>query len=103
MGGDVGGYYTYGPQVRVRVQKQSARSRPRPSAPPARTPTLYALLPPAALPVLGDARKPLAVLDAVPGIGMTYFGRADVVRHPLVQAIVQAYEAHEDDDASDSP
>ena len=48
-------------------------------------------------------RHALQVLDAVPGIGMTYFGRADVVRHPLVQAIVQAYEAHEDDDASDSP
>jgi len=42
-------------------------------------------------------RHAVRVLEGVPGIGMTYFGRADVVRHPLVQAIVQAYEAHEED------
>jgi len=42
-------------------------------------------------------RHAVRVLERVPGIGMTYFGRADVVRHPLVQAIVQAYEAHEED------
>ena len=42
-------------------------------------------------------RHALRVLDGVPGIGMTFFGRADVVRHPLVQAIVQAYEAHEEE------
>ena len=50
-------------------------------------------------------RHALRVLDGVPGIGMTFFGRADVVRHPLVQAIVQAYEAHEEegDDRGASP
>ena len=41
-------------------------------------------------------RHALGVLEGVPGIGTTYFGRADVVRHPLVQAIVEAYEAHEE-------
>ena len=50
-------------------------------------------------------RHALRVLEGVPGIGMTFFGRADVVRHPLVQAIVQAYEAHEEegDDRGASP
>ena len=43
-------------------------------------------------------RHALGVLEGVPGIGTTYFGRADVVRHPLVQAIVEAYEAHEEGD-----
>ena len=35
-------------------------------------------------------------LDGVDGIGFTYFGNKDVVRHPLVQRIVEAYELHED-------
>ena len=34
----------------------------------------------------------LAVLDGVEGIGVQRFTEADVVRHPLVQAIVRAYE-----------
>jgi phosphate starvation-inducible PhoH-like protein len=38
---------------------------------------------------LADAR---AVLDGVRGIAMTEFQSEDVVRHPLVQAIVDAYE-----------
>jgi phosphate starvation-inducible PhoH-like protein len=38
---------------------------------------------------LADAR---AVLDGVRGIAMTEFRSEDVVRHPLVQAIVDAYE-----------
>ncbi len=41
-------------------------------------------------------RHALGVLEGVAGIGTTYFGRADVVRHPLVQAIVEAYETHEE-------
>ena len=36
------------------------------------------------------------ILDGVEGIGFTYFGNKDVVRHPLVQRIVQAYDAAED-------
>jgi phosphate starvation-inducible PhoH-like protein len=36
------------------------------------------------------------VLKGVPGVSFTMFGKKDVVRHPLVQAIVQAYEIHEE-------
>ncbi|MEM8659389.1 MAG: PhoH family protein [Pseudomonadota bacterium] len=35
------------------------------------------------------------VLDGVDGIGFTYFSSRDVVRHPLVQRIVEAYDGHE--------
>jgi phosphate starvation-inducible PhoH-like protein len=34
-------------------------------------------------------------LRAVPGVGVVTLNRADIVRHPLVQAIVDAYEAGE--------
>lgn len=37
----------------------------------------------------------LAILQNVDDIGVTLFGSKDVVRHPLVQRIVDAYEAHE--------
>ena len=40
---------------------------------------------------LNDA---LEVLRDVRGIAFTRFGSADVVRHPLVARIVDAYEAH---------
>jgi phosphate starvation-inducible protein PhoH and related proteins len=40
-------------------------------------------------------RHALEVLRGVPGISFTQFRKEDVVRHPLVQAIVQAYEEHE--------
>jgi phosphate starvation-inducible PhoH-like protein len=36
----------------------------------------------------------LRVLEGVDGIGFQHFTRSDVVRHPLVQSIVEAYEAH---------
>jgi phosphate starvation-inducible PhoH-like protein len=36
------------------------------------------------------------ILDGVEGIGFTYFGNKDVVRHPLVQRIVEAYDFAED-------
>lgn len=39
----------------------------------------------------------LKVLANVPGIHFTYFQSGDVVRHPLVQAIVEAYDAFEGD------
>ena len=35
------------------------------------------------------------VLDAVEDIGFTYFQARDVVRHPLVQRIVEAYDEHD--------
>jgi phosphate starvation-inducible protein PhoH and related proteins len=35
------------------------------------------------------------ILEKVEGIGFCYFGKGDVVRHPLVQRIVAAYEEHE--------
>jgi len=34
----------------------------------------------------------------VEGISFTHFGVKDVVRHPLVQRIVEAYGAFEDND-----
>jgi len=34
----------------------------------------------------------MQILEGVEGIGFTYFGNKDVVRHPLVQRIVQAYD-----------
>ncbi len=41
---------------------------------------------------LVEARQ---VLEKVRGIAFTYFGAEDVVRHPLVQRIVNAYEKYE--------
>jgi phosphate starvation-inducible PhoH-like protein len=47
----------------------------------------------------GGARSGLRhaekVLTKIEGIEFVYFSHADVVRHPLVQRIVQAYESHE--------
>ena len=37
----------------------------------------------------------MKVLQDVPGIGFTFFKSSDVVRHPLVQRIVEAYESYE--------
>lgn len=37
----------------------------------------------------------MQVLDNVKGIGFTHFEAKDVVRHPIVQHIVRAYEAYE--------
>ena len=36
------------------------------------------------------------ILDGVEGIGFTFFGNRDVVRHPLVQRVVEAYDRAED-------
>ena len=35
------------------------------------------------------------ILEDVPGIGFTWFANRDVVRHPLVQRIVEAYDSHD--------
>ncbi|MDA8020085.1 MAG: PhoH family protein [Thermoanaerobaculia bacterium] len=40
-------------------------------------------------------RQALQILRGVRGISFIHFERADVVRHPLVQKIVAAYEKHE--------
>lgn len=40
----------------------------------------------------------LRVLKEVKGIGMTYFTAEDVVRHPLVQRIVEAYDSWDNPD-----
>jgi phosphate starvation-inducible PhoH-like protein len=37
----------------------------------------------------------VARLEGVEGIGVTRFTRADVVRHPIVGRIVEAYEGNE--------
>lgn len=42
----------------------------------------------------------IEVLDGVKGIGFTHFTAQDVVRHPLVQHIVQAYESFEKREAA---
>jgi phosphate starvation-inducible PhoH-like protein len=41
---------------------------------------------------LSGLRHVMDVLDGVPGVSFTRFSSRDVVRHPLVQRIVQAYE-----------
>ncbi len=41
-------------------------------------------------------RHAVEVLSEVPGISFTHFGAKDVVRHPLVQRIVEAYTAAEE-------
>jgi phosphate starvation-inducible PhoH-like protein len=41
-------------------------------------------------------KQAMKVLEGVPGIAFCQFQKEDVVRHPLVQAIVQAYEEHEE-------
>lgn len=40
-------------------------------------------------------RHAIEVLENVNGISFTHFNSKDVVRHPLVQRIVEAYDAHE--------
>jgi phosphate starvation-inducible PhoH-like protein len=40
-------------------------------------------------------REALSILDGVEGIRFSYFTEIDVVRHPLVQEIIKAYERYE--------
>ncbi|OUS28513.1 PhoH family protein [Gammaproteobacteria bacterium 45_16_T64] len=43
----------------------------------------------------------MEVIDGVEGIGFSYFAAKDVVRHTLVQRIVEAYEAHDEEHGTD--
>lgn len=43
-------------------------------------------------------KRAIEVLGKVPGIKFFYFHGSDVVRHPLVQRIIEAYEAHQHDE-----
>jgi phosphate starvation-inducible PhoH-like protein len=54
-------------------------------------------LPPGVISGLSDA---LGTLEGVGGIRVVRFGARDVVRHPLVARIVEAYEARDADQAS---
>jgi len=45
---------------------------------------------------ISGLRHVIAVLNGIEGVAFTYFDARDVVRHPLVQRIVQAYEAQGD-------
>ena len=45
----------------------------------------------------------MKVLHSVPGISFTLFDASDVVRHPLVQRIVEAYQRSEDSEQPISP
>ena len=44
-------------------------------------------------------RHAINVLAQVAGISFTFFANSDVVRHPLVQKIVEAYDQYEDDES----
>jgi phosphate starvation-inducible PhoH-like protein len=44
---------------------------------------------------LSGLRHVTGILDGVEGVAFTRFTARDVVRHPLVQRIVEAYDAHE--------
>jgi len=46
---------------------------------------------------MSGLRHVMKVLPGVPGVAFTYFTSKDVVRHPLVQRIVEAYEARHDE------
>jgi phosphate starvation-inducible PhoH-like protein len=48
-------------------------------------------------------RDALDVLHGVDGIGFTFFESKDVVRHPLVARIVNAYDARDSQDATTGP
>lgn len=43
------------------------------------------------------------ILKGVEGVSFDYFSSRDVVRHPLVQRIVEAYDAHDKETSSEEP
>lgn len=40
-------------------------------------------------------KEAIKILGGIEGIAFCYFSHKDVVRHPLVQKIIQAYEKHD--------
>jgi phosphate starvation-inducible protein PhoH and related proteins len=48
---------------------------------------------------LSGLRHAAQVLDGVEGVAFTWFTARDVVRHPLVQRIVEAYQRHQGEDS----
>ncbi len=50
---------------------------------------------------LSGLRQVIEVLRDIDGISFTFFSARDVVRHPLVQRIVSAYDTHEQLDGTD--
>lgn len=44
---------------------------------------------------LSGLKVAMKILEGVEGIGFSYLGKDDVVRHPIVQRIVEAYDAFE--------
>jgi phosphate starvation-inducible PhoH-like protein len=51
---------------------------------------------------MSGLRHVINILRNIDGVAFTHFQAADVVRHPLVQRIVQAYEAHSPPDVFDN-
>jgi phosphate starvation-inducible PhoH-like protein len=51
---------------------------------------------------MSGLRHVINILRNTDGVAFTHFQAADVVRHPLVQRIVQAYEAHSPPDTFDN-
>ncbi|RMG27589.1 MAG: PhoH family protein [Gammaproteobacteria bacterium] len=47
--------------------------------------------------VRSGLRHVVEVLQGVEGVSFTFFGARDVVRHPLVQRIIEAYQSHDGD------
>lgn len=45
--------------------------------------------------IVSGLKQVLSIIDGVDGIGITHFNSGDVVRHPLVQKIINAYEKHD--------
>ncbi|MBW3562790.1 MAG: PhoH family protein [Actinobacteria bacterium] len=43
------------------------------------------------------------ILEGIEGVGFCYLGASDVVRHPIVQRIVEAYERHNAERAGEHP
>jgi phosphate starvation-inducible PhoH-like protein len=50
---------------------------------------------------LSGLRQAMGILQNINGISFMHFTPQDVVRHPLVQKIVEAYEAHTQKNGSD--
>lgn len=49
--------------------------------------------------VRSGLKQAIEVLHALPEIGFTFFESSDVVRHPVVAAIVNAYDAYDKEQA----